>query len=390
MVMPNWTPKEVGNDFALSPILSPLGPFRRQTLVVSGLNNHYAGPLGDGGGDHARAGGAFLTTAHPRKVGDIHVGVSADQVAAQAVGGQTRLPSLELGLDDNRTVGHCDSGYSCAYTNSISWRTPTTPQPPVTNPRLVFERLFGNIDTSLDAETRARRARYRASILDATLGETATLVGDLGHADRRKVDEYLTSIREVERGIQQTERQAVAVPAGVDRPAGTPVEFADHARLMFDLLALAFQADLTRVATFMIGREGSVRTYEQIGVPEPHHPLSHHRNQAPALERLTRINAYHVELFTHFLRKLSETPDGDGSLLDRSMILYGSGLSDSNRHLHNALPIAVVGGGNGTLQGGRHVRFDAKTPLANLFLALLHRINVRPERFGDSTGPLEI
>jgi Protein of unknown function (DUF1552) len=392
VVMQNWTPSAQGVEFEFTPILKPLESFRQHTLLLSGLMDRNANALGDGGGDHARAGASFLTGAHPRKTGgsNIQAGISADQVAAEAIGNQTRLPSLQLGLDDNRTVGHCDSGYSCAYTNSISWRTPSTPLPPQTNPRHVFDRLFGNFDATLDAATRARRARYRQSILDSTIAETQRLGAELGPEDRRKIEEYLTAIREIEQRIQRLEQQGPVAQPTEDRPAGIPVDFAEHARLMYDLQFLAFQADLTRITTMMIGREGSVRTYEQIGVPEPHHPLSHHQNRAESLAKLTKINTYHVELFAQFIAKLHATRDGDCSLLDRSMIVYGSAIADSNRHIHERLPVVVMGKGNNTVTSGRHINYQSNTPLTNLYVALLERMNVRPERIGDSTGLLEI
>ncbi|MEO5961675.1 MAG: DUF1552 domain-containing protein, partial [Opitutaceae bacterium] len=312
------------------------------------------------------------------------------QVAAQQIGTTTRLPSLELGLDDSRVIGHCDSGNSCAYTNSISWRGPSTPLPPETNPRLLFERLFGDFDPGVSAETRARRAKYRKSVLDITRDETRRLLGQVGPADRSKLDEYMTTIRDLEKRIETAETTQPAAAPDFDKPAGIPSSFRDHAKLMYDLQAIAFQADLTRVATMVVGREGSVRTYEEIGVPDPHHPLSHHRNQPDALEKLTKINTHHVELFAHFLKRLSTTQDGDGTLLDHSMILYGCGLSDSNRHTYDNLPVLLAGGGNGALKGGRHLRVPEKTSTASLYLSLLERMNVRTEKFGDSTGPLEI
>jgi hypothetical protein len=390
IVMNNWTPATAGADFALPTILQPLAPFRNQLSVISGLVNHQADALGDGGGDHARAGASFLTGMHPRKTGgsDIYAGVSADQVAVQHIGQNTRLPSIEIGLDDNRTVGHCDSGYSCAYTNSISWQGPSSPLPPEANPRLLFERLFGDFDPSLSAETRARRALYRKSILDSATDETSKLLGEVGAADKHKLDEYLTTIREVEQRIEQAENNPAPVNPGMEKPAGIPSDFAEHAKLLYDLQALAFQADLTRVASMMIGREGSVRTYEQIGVPDPHHPLSHHRGRAEALAKLTLINTYHIELFTHFLNRLQTTPDGDGTLLDHSMIVYGCGISDSDKHLHYDLPVLLAGGGD--LKGNRHFAVEQNTPITNLYLSLLDRMDVRVDTLGDSTGKLEI
>jgi len=332
-----------------------------------------------------------LTGAHPRESGsDIHAGVSADQVAAQAVGGQTRLPSLELGIEDNRMVGLCDAKYSCAYTSSIAWRTPTTPLPPLTNPRHVFERLFGNVDTNLTAAAAARRARYRQSILDGAIEETQRLSGSVGPADRRKIEEYLTSIREVERSIARFQREGGGRAPEIERPAGTPADYAEHSRLLYRLQALALQADITRVITMMVGRESSIRSYDQIGIPESHHQLSHHRNDPIALAKLTRIQTYHMSFFAEFIAMLQSTTDGDATLLDRSMIVYGAGISDSNRHLHDRLPVLVMGNANGRLRTGQHLNLGQNTPVTNLHLALLDRLGARPERLGDSTGILEI
>ena len=392
IVMDNWTPSEAGKSFAFTRTLKPLEPFRDRTLVISGLMDNNANALGDGGGDHARAAASFLTASHPKKTGgsDIHVGISVDQAIAQSIGSATRLPSLELGLDDSRVVGHCDSGYSCAYTNSLSWRTPSTPLPPEANPRAVFERLFGDIDTSLDAATRARRERYRKSLLDMARDETQKLSGTLGPSDRHKVDEYLDSIREIERRIEKAESDGRTVVPTIDKPAGIPAVYSEHARLLFDLQFVAFQSDLTRVTTMVMGREGSVRTYDEIGVSDPHHPLSHHRNMADALEKLTKINTFHMELFAQFVAKLKAAKDGDGTLLDRSMILYGCGIADSNRHTHEKLPVLVVGGASGTVDTGRHIVLKNDTPVANLFLAIMKRHGVQRDGFGDSTGLLEI
>jgi len=392
VVMDNWTPATLGANFEMDVTLKPLAAFRNQTLLISGLMDNNGNALGDGGGDHARAASSFLTASHPKKTegADIHVGVSADQIVADFVGSKTRLGSLQLGLDDSRTVGHCDSGYSCAYTNSISWKSPTTPLPPEANPRAVFERLFGEVDTTIDAATRARRARYRKSLLDMTRDETASLVNTLGASDKRKVDEYLDSIREVEKQIEMAEKDGRNVTPDMEEPAGIPAVYADHARLLYDLQVLAFQSDLTRVTSMVMGREGSVRTYDEIGVPEPHHPLSHHRNLPESLAKLTKINTFHVELFSQFIAKLKATPDGDGNLLDRSMILYGCGIADSNRHTHEKLPVLVMGGANGGIGTGRHIATKEDTPVANLFLSLMDRMGVQKDTFGDSTGRLEI
>jgi len=391
MVMQNWTPAKEGADFEFTPILKPLEPFREQMLVISGLECHNANALGAGPGDHARASASFLTGNHCRESGtDIYAGVSADQLAAQAVGQDTRLPSLELGLEDMRQVGLCDSKYSCAYTSSISWRTPTTPLPPLANPRQVFERLFGNSASNLDPATAARRSRYRRSILDAAIEQTRGLTAAVGPADRGKIDEYLSSIREIERSIERSEQGGPAREPTMARPAGIPADYTEHARLIYGLQALAMQADLTRVITLMVAREGSNRTFEHIGVAEPHHQLSHHRNDPANLAKLTRIQTYQLGLFAEFIGKLATTKEGDGSLLDRSMIVYGAGIADSNRHTHERLPIVILGKGNGALRTGRHLDFKENIPITNLHLALLDRLSVRPGTLGDSTGPLEI
>lgn len=391
MVMANWTPAVQGKHFAFSPILKPLEPYREQVLVLSGLMDHNANALGDGGGDHARAAASFLTGAHPRESGsDIYAGISADQLAAQEIGRRTRLPSLELGLEDTRIVGQCDGNYSCAYTSSISWRTPTTPLPPMPNPRHVFERLFGDQEAGDDPRAAQRRARYRQSVLDGVVEETRRLKSSVGDADRRKIDEYLTSIREVERSIQNDQRQPTDHRPAMERPAGIPADPAEHARLMFELLALAFQSDATRIATMMIGRESSIRSYDHIGIPEAHHQLSHHRNDPANLAKLTKIQTYHLGLFAAFIAKLRSIPDGDGSLLDHCLLLYGAGIADSNRHTHEKLPVVLVGKANGSVRTGRHLDFGKDTPVANLLLAMLQRVNVRPKRLGDSSGILEI
>src|SRR5262245_5660216 len=390
MVMSSWTPAKQGKDFEFTPILKPLEPFRDHTLVLSRLMDYNANALGAGGGDHARASASFLTGAHPRETGsDILAGVSADQVAAQQIGRQTRLASLELGLEDHRIVGLCDGNYSCAYTSCISWRPPTTPLPPVPNPRHVFERLFGTAEKA-DPAAAARKARYRQSILDGAVEETRHLKSDLGPADQRKLDEYLTSIREVERGIQLAQRAGPLQPPSAEPPPGIPADPTEHARLMFDLLALAFQADLTRVATMMIGRESSIRSYDHLGLPESHHQVSHHKNDPATLAKLVKIQTYHMELFARFVAKLRSTQDGDATLLDRCMILYGAGIADSNRHTHDKLPVLVVGNGNGAVKTGRHIDCGKDTPVTNLLLAMLARVGVRPARLGDSTGLLEI
>jgi hypothetical protein len=391
ITMADWTPATTGADFSLSRVLAPLEPFRQDMLVLSGLAQKNGNALGDGPGDHARAAACYLTGVHPRKTAgaDIQNGISADQIAAQQLGGRTRFASLELGCDDSRVVGDCDSGYSCAYTNSLAWRGPTSPLPPETNPRLVFERLFGAFDAGLDPETRARRMTYRKSILDLVSDRTRQLMTDLGASDRRKVDEYLYAVREIERRIEMAEQDMRDIPVGMEKPTGIPVEYQEYVKLMFDLQILAFQTDMTRIVTMMMGREGSLRTYPEIGVPDPHHPLTHHGGKKDWIERVTQVNVFHTQLFTHFLEKMKSTPDGDGSLLDHSMIVYGSGLSDGDRHTHEDLPVLIFGRGDGSIHPGRHVAYQPETPMTNLFLTLLDRLGVHPENIGDSTGRIE-
>jgi hypothetical protein len=387
IIMDQFTPLA---NFEFPRLLKPLAAYREDVMVLSGLTLNGGRALGDGAGDHARAASSFLTSAHPVKTAgaDIKVGVSVDQMAAQAVGDQTKFPSLELTCEDGRLVGNCDSGYSCAYSNSISWRTPSTPNPAEINPRAVFERLFG--DAELDPATRAKRALYSKSILDFVSDDTQRLQGKLGSTDRRKLDEYLTSVREIEQRIAKAEKDSANLPApSIERPAGVPVDFAEHARLMFDLMVAAFQTDMTRIATFMIGREGSGRAYREIGISDSHHPLTHHRNNPEMVEKVTQINQYHLEQFSYFLGKLKATKDGDGTLLDHSMIVYGSGLSDGNRHQHDHLPVLLAGRGGGSIKPGRHVVYPQETPMANLYVAMLDRMNVKRESFGDSKAELD-
>jgi hypothetical protein len=390
IIMKDWTPSAEGSTFDFTNTLKPLEPLRAKLMVLSGLSHHNAEQLGDGAGDHARAGACFLTGVHPKKTSgaDIQSGVSADQIVAKELGDATRFRSLEFGCEDSRTVGDCDSGYSCAYTNSISWRTPTSPMPPETNPRAVFERLFG-ADANLDPETRARRLRSRMSILDLVSERTQSLSGNLGASDRRKLDEYLYAVREIEKRIQMAESDPQQIKPNMEEPGGIPVTFTEYVKLMYDLQVLAFQTDMTRVSTMVVAREGSVRTYGEIGIPDPHHPLSHHRGNAEWIEKLVKINRYHVELFGYFLQKMDSIHDGDGTLLDHSMIVYGSAISDGNQHSHNNLPALLAGGGNGCLKPGRHIVYKPETPMANLYLTLLDRVGVKPEAIGDSTGKLE-
>ena len=346
--------------------------------------------LGDGPGDHARAAASYLTGVHPKKTNgaDIKNGISVDQVAALAIGDKTRFPSLELGTEHGRQTGNCDSGYSCAYSNSISWRAEASPMPPEVNPRLVFERLFGKADQDNDPAAIAKRQRYQKSILDFVREDTQKMQSELGPTDRRKLDEYLHAVREIEKRIEHAEQNLKEIVPELDRPAGIPIDYAEHVRLMFDLQVVAFQTDVTRITTFMFGREGSNRTYREIDVTGAHHGLTHHKGDPKKIEDVGKINRYHMEQFAYFIDRLRSTPDGDGSLLDHSIIVYGSGLSDGNDYTHCDLPVLVAGRGCGKLHPGRHLRFPDETPMTNLYLSILDRVGVQPDSLGDSDGKL--
>jgi hypothetical protein len=388
--MADWTPKDEGAGFTLPPILAPLGPFRQDLLVLTGLAQDKARAHGDGAGDHARALATFLTGVQARKTNgsDIKIGVSVDQVAARKVGHLTRLPSLELGIERGAEAGNCDSGYSCAYSSNISWRSESMPMAKETNPRLVFERLFtAGGSASVEAD-RAKRKLYRTSILDLVGDDARRLGVRLGANDRRKVDEYLTGVRELEQRIAASERHHEVVAPDYPRPEGIPDDNREHIRLMFDLMALAFQSDVTRVATFMYGNEGSNRSHKFLGAPESHHDLSHHGGDPEKHAKIRKINVYHIEQFAYFLGKLKTAREGDGSVLDNTMLVYGSGISDGNKHNHEDLPILLAGKGGGTLRPGRHIRHAAETPLNNLYLALLDRMGVSTASLGDSNGRL--
>jgi hypothetical protein len=382
-----WTPATEGAGFALSPTLEPLTPFRDRLLVLSGLDNSIGDPRpGEGEtAPHERAGGVFLTSVHPLREG--RVGISLDQVAARELGRHTQLASLELGLHSNDIVGQCEKSWSCAYIHTLSWRTPTTPLPVEYRPRAVFERLFGDNDSTDPAVRRARLQKDR-SILDSVAEAASRIMRTVGPSDRARLGEYLEGMRDVERRIQRAEEQSSRELPTVDRPAGIPASFEEHAKLMFDLQVLAFQTDLTRVITFMLGPEQSNRTYPEIGVPEVHHGLSHHQANPEKLAKLAQIDAYHTRLFRYYLEKLQATRDGDGSLLDHATILFGRSMSDSNEHLLQDLPILLAGGSNGRLKGGRHLRYSKGTPVANLYVTLLDHVGVPLESFGDSTGRL--
>ena len=386
MVMQNWTPSAVGTEFELTPILEPLAPYRDQLLVLSGLN--CTPPAGSRGGTHSRAATRFLTDVHPGRWNP--QAISMDQIAARELGRYTPLASLELGLEGANFAGSCDSGgFSCAFSYTISWRDSATPLPMEHNPRAVFERLFGDNESTDPAAREARRHEQR-SILDSVSADVARLQGSLGPSDRLKLGAYLDAVRDVERRIEVAEAQGDREMPLMARPMGVPASFAEHASLMYDLQLLAHQTDRTRVTTFMSGHELSGRTYPEIDVPDAHHPLSHHRGVGASLEKLTKINTYHLNLFASFVEKLRSTPDGDGSLLDHMILMYGAGMSDSNSHSPYNLPILLLGGGAGHLHGGRHVAYAERdqTPLANLHVSLLDKLGAPVEQIGDSTGPL--
>jgi hypothetical protein len=378
VIMDQWTPSLAGKDFAFTRILKPLEPFRENILLVSGLANE-AATKAQGGG-HAKASGSFLSSCPPKYTAgaDVHAGTTFDQVAAKKWASETRVPSLQLGCEDSRMIGNCDTGSSCAYTNSLSWKDPDSPMSVDVDPRSVFERLFGTVDPSLDAKTRGHRALYRRSILDLTRDDAKRLELDLGPGDRRRMDEYLTSVREVEVRTAAAEKDPRIPP--IEKPSGIPFQYAEYVKLMFDLQAIAFQSDLTRVSTMMLGREGSVRVYPEIEVPDPHHPLTHHRGHPDFIEKVTKINCFHMELFAYFVQKLHSMPDGDGTLLEHSAILYGGALSDGNAHSNVNLPLLVAGP-----KRGEHVKLD-KTPVANLFVGMLNHAGIEVDQFGDSSG----
>lgn len=392
VIYDRWLPRGASTNFELSPVLMPLEPFRDKLVVVTGLYSDQAEALGDGGGDHSRASGTYLTGVHVKRSDTVvEAGISMDQIAAKEFERETQLSSLQLTVDDASLVGACDVGYSCAYSSTLSWLTPTLPLMAENNPRVVFERLFGAND-STDARVRAGRLAQDRSILDSITDRVKSLQKSLGASDNRKVSDYLESLRDVERRIQKAEEQSAqntANVSSVERPVGIPDSFERHVGLLYDLQLLAFQSDLTRVTTFMYGREQNGRPYPQIGVPEPHHPLTHHQDLPEKMEKCAKIQTYHVKLFADHLEKLRSTSDGDGSLLDHVILLYGGGISHSDRHTHGPLPTLVVGGGSGTIKGGRHLVYPEHTPLTNLQLTLLANLGVPAGKLGDSTGQLK-
>ena len=390
--MEAWTPEKVGVDFVLPDILKPLAKIRPYVSVISGMTCDKARANGDGAGDHARAMAAFLTGCQARKTGgtNIRAGVSVDQIAAQKRGTETRFPSLEFGLEGGQQSGSCDSGYACVYQHNLSWRGESQPMAKETDPRAAFDRLFGGGSATEAAAARTRREARRKSVLDFVREDAKRLENKLSGHDRAKLDEYLSDIRELEGRLGSAAKEAVAFKPDMKRPAAVPPKFEDHAALMGDILALAFQADLTRVATCVYGNDGSNRNYPELEIRDGHHEISHHGKNAEKQAKIKRINTHHLASFARFLEKLRSIKDGEGNLLDRSMIVLGSGLGDGDRHNHDELPILLCGGGDGTLKPGRHVRFPFNTPLTNLHLALLQRFGAPTQRLGDSTGILNL
>lgn len=392
--MPDWTPSATGADFDLPWILQPLQAHRSELLVLSGLTHDRGRANADGGGDHARSAASWLTGAQPLKSegSQIRVGISADQYAAQYLGRETRFASIELGLEGGRQAGKCDTGYACVYSNNISWRDETTPMTREINPRLVFERLFANDIPKEQSESQARRRLYKRSILDFVLEDAKSLSAKVGGNDRDKLDQYLTAIREIERRVERTEEMTkaanVSLADGYEVPEGIPESYEEHARLMCDMMVLSFQADVTRVATFMLANEASNRAYRNIGVSDGHHTLSHHQGDAEKQLKIREINRFHVQQFAYVLDRLRSIPEGDGTLLDNCMLVYGGGLADGNSHEHQNLPLLLAGRGRGTLSPGRHVRYSAETPMCNLLVSMLERAGAPVMQFGDSTGGL--
>ena len=387
MMMQHWTPSGAGKNFEITRLLKPLEPFRQDMLVLTGL--HHANGVGPSG-DHARASATYLTGVPPSEgsLANVRLGISVDQVAAQAIGSETRLPSIELGCESTREVGACDGGFSCAYMNNMSWRNATTPLPLETNPRLVFERLYGSLDTSTDPKLQARLDANRKSVLDYVSAETKRLEGTLGVQDKLKLEEYLGAVRDVEKQIERAESDSRLNPE-IEKPTSAPTVFAEHARLMSDLLVLAFQADITRVATLVYAKEGSARAYPELGFGDGHHPLTHHRKRPEIIEKCAVIEHHHMEQFAYLVGKMKAIQEGDGTLLDHSMVVYGSAMSEPNIHNHTNVPCVLLGRGDGNIKPGRHVVYPTDTPQTNLWLTLLDRMGVRTETLGDSTGRVQ-
>jgi hypothetical protein len=385
----HWNPTYEGKLAELPRILKPLEPHKEDILLLSNLTNNAGRAWQDGAGDHGRCCGSYLTSVHVRKTTtDILSGISCDQIVAQQVGNKTKFPSLEVGIEDARQAGNCDSGYSCAYTNNLAWKGETQPLPPILNPRQLFERLFGS-GAALSPEERARQNKIRRSVMDLVIADTKKLQSTLGPTDQRKLDEYLTSIREIEHQIAKAEQDTTQINPGMEKPYGIPSDFAEHFKLMTDMVTVAFQADLSRVVTFIVTREGTSRSYREIGIPDGHHPLTHHRNDPATMEKVAQINVYHTQQLSAWISKLKSIKEGDSTMLDNSMIVYGAGLGDGNRHTHEDLPTLIAGRGGKAFKGGRRIVFRRETPMANLYLTMMDRMGVQTEHFGDATGRLD-
>ena len=389
IMMDGWNPDYEGKLEKLPRILKPLDSLKGDILQIGNLTHNTGRALLDGAGDHGRCCGSYLTGVQVKKtLVDIKASVSCDQLVANEVGKETRFPSLEIGLEDARQAGDCDSGYSCAYTNNLGWRSETQPLPPTLDPRALFERLFGD-GTVLSAEARLAQAAERRSILDYVTGDTQKLKNDLGSIDRRKLDEYLSSIREIERQMEKAAKDNTQIDPKMDKPYGVPADFAEHFRLMTDIVTVAFQADLTRVLTFLITREGTSRAYRELNIPDGHHPLTHHQGKPELMEKVRQINEYHTTQLATWLTKLKSIKEGDSNLLDNSMIVYGAGLSDGNRHTHEDLPTIIAGSAGGYFKTGRRIVCRRETPMCNLFLTMMDRMGLQMENFGDSSGHLQ-
>jgi hypothetical protein len=387
--MKNWNLEQEGPFGAFPRVMKPLEAFKNDIIQIGNLTNNSGRALLDGAGDHGRCAGSYLTGVQVKKTTvDIKASISCDQIIANKIGSQTRFASLELGMDDSRQAGDCDSGYSCAYTNNLAWKSETQPLPPTLDPRVLFERLFGT-GLVLPPEEKERQARYRRSILDFVTGDAKKLQSSLGPTDRRKLEEYMSSIRDVEQQLEKAEKENVIDP-GMTKPYGVPPDFAEHFKLMTDMMTIAFQADLTRVITFLMTHEGTSRAYREIGIPDGHHPCTHHQGKPELMEKVTQINEYHTKQVAGWLGSLKSIQDGDCSLLDNSMIVYGAGLSDGNRHLHDDLPTLLIGRGGNYFKPGRRVLVRKETPMSNFHLTLMDRMGVPVENFGDSSGRLDL
>jgi hypothetical protein len=388
--MRHWLTGDEGPLGTLPKVLEPFEKVKNDILILSNLTSNWGRPLLVGAGDHGRAVSSYMTGVEVHRLGgtDIKLGISADQIAARAVGHLTKLPSVEMGLEEARQAGNCDNNYSCAYVYNMAWRSETQPLPPISDPRALFERLFGT-DIVESPAAHAKRLAMRRSILDLVSDDTHRLETNLGAVDRRKLDEYLSSVREIEKMVERSEKDGMVIDPGMEKPFGIPPAFDDYFRLMTDMLIVAFKADLTRIATLLIGREGSTRSYREIGISDGHHPLTHHQGNMEMLGKVCEINCYHARLFAEFLMKMKATKEGDSNLLDRSMIVYGSGISDGNVHTHDQLPTMLAGRGGNFLNPGRHIVYQRETPVANLFATMLDRMDVHAEHVGDSTGRLK-